>query len=84
MVYYWFILYAHPKQGMPPPTHPRVCLKTYLLFLVDIPSAESIAVRYYTILFCILIIFAELEWTTTVREMFVFNSWIPRGVLYSL
>ncbi|CAN0089687.1 unnamed protein product [Ectocarpus sp. 12 AP-2014] len=46
-------------------------------------SPESVAVRCYNILFCMLIIMAELEWTTTVREMFVLHSWIPRGVVYS-
>lgn len=47
-------------------------------------SAESVAVRCYNILFCLLIVMAELEWTTTVREMFVLHSWIPRGIVYSL
>lgn len=47
-------------------------------------AAESVAVRCYNIFFCLLIVMAELEWTTTVREMFVLHSWIPRGVVYSL
>lgn len=45
---------------------------------------ESIAVRCYNILFCLLIVFAELECTQSIREMSVLHSWVTRGILYSL
>ncbi|CAM9360624.1 unnamed protein product [Choristocarpus tenellus] len=46
-------------------------------------SPVAIAIRCYNVLFCFAIIFAELEWTQTVRELSILHSWMPRGTIYS-
>eukprot|EP00611_Tribonema_gayanum_P008282 TRINITY_DN1779_c0_g1_i2.p1 TRINITY_DN1779_c0_g1~~TRINITY_DN1779_c0_g1_i2.p1 ORF type:complete len:211 (+),score=35.62 TRINITY_DN1779_c0_g1_i2:766-1398(+) len=43
----------------------------------------SIAVRCYCVVFCLVIICAEMEWTQPVRELSVFSNWVPRGFLYA-
>ncbi|CAM9894832.1 unnamed protein product [Discosporangium mesarthrocarpum] len=53
-----------------------------LVYNTDL-SPVSMAIRCYNTLFCFAIIFAELEWTQTVRELSILHAWMPRGIIYS-
>lgn len=39
--------------------------------------------RLYVIALCLLVIMAELEWTTFARDSLILNVWITRGLIYA-
>lgn len=47
-------------------------------------AAETIAIRCYTVAFCLVVVFAEMDWTLAISTLSIFKNWISRGFLYSL
>lgn len=46
-------------------------------------SAEAIAIRAYGIMFCLLVVTAEMGVTQAVREMIIVRNWSLRGAFYA-
>lgn len=54
-----------------------------ILILVKDLSHVEMAVRVYILLFCLVVVAAELDWTAAMKEFNVLNSWIFRGAAYA-
>ena len=55
-----------------------IAFPSVLMFL----PAETIAIRVYGVVFCLVIVAAELGITQAIREMVMVRNWMSRGAFY--
>lgn len=48
------------------------------------PPVPSFTVKLYALLFLLVVVLSELEWTKLVRENAITHNWIVRGAFYVL